>query len=227
MRFREGITIRGAFFPGCAWDYPIRYGAPASAHICRIHAEKIRIRTCLGPVNKIKCCFFQDFFLLQAARLLLWRKTKPYTIEYLFDPGFPIGIGGRRRRADEGHPRRVRSVSAPSGGCPDRAYTEIFQSKGLGYVHSREFAEAVRDVAIGASKYSPKEIPATWRDDAENWIGPGSEKLPFHRGDDACNPALVYMASMEYRARPGHEDVTPVFPRNVRAATREARVVAE
>lgn len=120
-----------------------------------------------------------------------------------------------------------REASPPAGGCPDLAYTEIFQSKGLGYVHSREFAEAVRAVAVGASKYSPEEIPAFWRDDAENWIGPGSEMLPFHKGEDACNPALLYLASMEYRARPGHEGVTPVFPLNVRAATREARVVAE
>jgi hypothetical protein len=120
-----------------------------------------------------------------------------------------------------------REASPPASGCPDLAYTEIFQSKGLGYVHSREFAEAVRAVALGASKYSPEEIPASWRDDAENWIGPGSEMLPFHKGEDACNPALLYLASMEYRARPGHEGVTPVFPLNVRAATREARVVAE
>jgi hypothetical protein len=120
-----------------------------------------------------------------------------------------------------------RTESPPVPGCPGLAYTEIFRSKGLGYVHSREFAEAVRAVAVGASEYSPKEIPASWRDDAENWIGTESGTLPIRNGEDACNPALLYLASMEYRAKPGHEDVKPVIPRYVRAATREARVVEE
>jgi len=117
--------------------------------------------------------------------------------------------------------------SPPAGGCPDLVSTEVFQSKGLGYVHTREFAEAVRAVAVGASRYSPKEIPASWRKDAESWIGPASEILPLPKGEDACNPALLYLASMEYRAKPGHEGVTPVFPGNVRAAIREVHTVAE
>jgi hypothetical protein len=117
--------------------------------------------------------------------------------------------------------------SPPVGGCHDLAYTEVFQSQGLGYIHSREFAEAVRAVAVGASKYSPKEIPSSWRKDAESWIWPGSENLPLPKGEDACNPSLLYLASMEYRARPGHEGMTPILPRNVRAATREIRVVAD
>ena len=118
-------------------------------------------------------------------------------------------------------------ISPPASGCTDLAHTEVFQSMGLGYVQSREFAEAVRAVAIGASRYSPREIPASWRKDAESWIVPGSETLPLPKGEDACNPTLLYLASMEYRAKPAHEGVPPVFPGNVRAATREVHVVEE
>ena len=142
------------------------------------------------------------------------------------DPLASVGTNARRQENDLAD-ILGRDTPPPANGCPALASTELFQSKGLGYVHSREFADAVRAVAVGASRYSPRELPASWREDAENWSGSGAENMPFHKGEDACNPALVYLASMEYRSRPGHENVKPVLPDTLRAATREAKVVAE
>jgi len=130
----------------------------------------------------------------------------------------------------------------PSAGCPDIAHTKTFQSKGLGYVNSPEFAEAVHAVANGASEYSPAEIPPDWRVAAENWIeyikltpdgenNPfsatalfqlrGGEELKFPKGKYACSPDLVSLASLEYIKMQGRKDLTPVSPRVVHAATKD------
>jgi hypothetical protein len=128
----------------------------------------------------------------------------------------------------------------PSGGCPDIAHTKTFQVKGLGYVSSPQFAEAVRAVANGASEYSPTEIPPDWRVAAEGWSeytqsAPekenhplssaalfqlrGGDELQFPKGKYACRPDLVYLASLEYRKMQKQESLSPVFPRVVQAAT--------
>ncbi len=141
--------------------------------------------------------------------------------------------------------------AGPDCGCPDLVYSEAFQSKGLGYVSTPEYADAVRAVANGTSKYSPEEIPAAWRSIAAEWTaylamhpagmsepaespvysdaGEPYDAAAFLRKKEACGPALLYLASLEYRSRSGHEGVKPVLPLVVRAAAKdiEARVVAK
>jgi hypothetical protein len=130
----------------------------------------------------------------------------------------------------------------PSCGCPDIAQTKTFRSERLGYVDSPEFAAAVGAVANGASEFSPAEIPPDWRIAAENWIEyarktsdreshrisstaafqlRGGEEMQFPKGKDACNPDLLHLASLEYRKMQRREDLTPVSPRVVEAATRD------
>jgi hypothetical protein len=138
-------------------------------------------------------------------------------------------------------------ASSPACGCPDLAYTEPFKAKGLGYVDTREFAEAVHAVASGNSRYSPREIPPGWQAAEAAWrrvlaahtnvaaeLAPARtfmtqlDAKPFF-GKEACSPPLLYLASLEYRSMPGHQGVTPVFPRLVRAAAFDlgTRVVAK
>jgi hypothetical protein len=131
----------------------------------------------------------------------------------------------------------------PTCGCPDIAYTKAFRSEGLGYVGSPEFAEAIRAVANGASEYSPAELPPDWELTAANWTGyveatpegeihprsrnalfqlrEGTGELKFPSEKDACTPALVHLASLEYIKTQGRRDLTPVSPLVVQAATRE------
>jgi hypothetical protein len=52
---------------------------------------------------------------------------------------------------------------------PDIAHTELFRSKGLSYVHSREFAESVCAVASGTSPFSPDPVPPRWITVAATW----------------------------------------------------------
>ncbi len=139
------------------------------------------------------------------------------------------------------------AISFPDCGCPDIAYTESFKSGRLGYVKSAEFAESVRAVASGASEYSPREIPPGWKTIAADWVAflathPEGEGVPdrpkpfldFPRGDDrstflkdseSCAPALIYLASLDYRSRAGRQDVSPVFPRIVRKAVGDLDVL--
>jgi hypothetical protein len=130
----------------------------------------------------------------------------------------------------------------PSCGCPDLALTETFQSRGLGYVGSPEFAEAVVAVANGVSGYSPVDIPPEWRSAAKKWIvylasNPegASDVLPansvfrpreceeaqFFDRKDACNSELVHLASLEYRKAKGREDIPMVPPDVVPEGTME------
>jgi hypothetical protein len=97
-------------------------------------------------------------------------------------------------------------------------------------------------VANGKSVHSPKEIPPEWPAVAAGWrtflatrlkgeaeLAPGgtfpeprgwTDTNPYP-GKEDCAPALVYLASMEFRSRSGNENVTPAFPRLVRAAVFE------
>jgi len=149
-----------------------------------------------------------------------------------------IGIAGDKRGSDLSF-GFGKTVSPPACGCPDLVFTGLFKTRGLGYVYSTEFAEAVHAVADGTSTYSPPEIPAEWRTAAAEWRvylaahpGGDAERMnpttffnpqmgldvePF-LSKEACSPALLYLASLEYRSKPGHQGVTPVFPRIVRTA---------
>lgn len=152
-----------------------------------------------------------------------------------------MGTGNDRRGADLTG-GNGKDFSVPGCGCPDLAYTELFESKGLSYVFTAEFGDAIQAVANGRSAYSPKEIPPEWPSAAAAWRSyiaahPGGEagtlqsaSFPNSRAlldqdaflsNDACTPALVYLASLEYRSRPGHQGVNPAFPRLVRTAIYE------
>ncbi len=121
--------------------------------------------------------------------------------------------------------------SVPVCGCADIAYTDVFKSEGLGYISSQEFAGAIRAVANGESRYSPEEIPRAWRVAAANWgaSSSGVAGLELLQDKDACIPALVYLASMEYRLRSGRREMRPAFPLFVREATKDlaARAAAK
>jgi hypothetical protein len=54
-------------------------------------------------------------------------------------------------------------------GCPDIAYTDLFRSKNLEYIHSQEFVEALHVVAKGDSHYSPRRPPPEWMETAYQW----------------------------------------------------------
>ena len=130
----------------------------------------------------------------------------------------------------------------PSCGCPDLVYTYTFRSEGLVYVGTPKFSDAIRAVANSASEFSPAEIPAEWRDAAQNWVeylqmtpdgegNPysrpamfqlrGGDLMQFPKGKYACSPDLLHLASLEYRKMEGREDLSPVSPLAVHAATRE------
>jgi len=131
--------------------------------------------------------------------------------------------------------------------CPDIAFTDLFRKKDLSYVHTPEFADAVSAVADGTSSYSPSEIPAHWPAAASAWrlhllahewarrrgeanASPAGSiaavpsydlRLPwenFREAAESCSPFLLYLASREYRSRPGHEAAKIVFPYLVPAA---------
>jgi hypothetical protein len=54
-------------------------------------------------------------------------------------------------------------------GCPDIAYTDLFRSKNLEYIHSQEFVDALYAVAKGDSHFSPYGPPPEWMDTAYHW----------------------------------------------------------
>jgi hypothetical protein len=53
--------------------------------------------------------------------------------------------------------------------CPTISETAQVRNKGVDYVRTREFAEAVTDVANGTSTFAPVRIPAEWKGAAELW----------------------------------------------------------
>jgi hypothetical protein len=142
------------------------------------------------------------------------------------------------------------SSSDAPGACPELAFTDSFKARGLGYVYTEEFAEAVSAVASGASTYSPPEIPSGWRTAAVEWRAyvaahpaggaetmqttpapalPGALSADPYLSKDACSPALLYLASLHYRSRTGGQGATPVFPRIVKSGVMElgTQVVAK
>ncbi len=120
-------------------------------------------------------------------------------------------------------------VAALAFACANIAYTDVFRSENPAYVLTPEFGRAVRAVANGESRYSPEEIPAGWWTAAGNRGSSrtGAEGLRLPGEWEACVPALVYLASMEYRSRLGRPALKPVFPVLVRMATRDLAVRAE
>ncbi len=53
--------------------------------------------------------------------------------------------------------------------CPGIADAAQVRNKGIDYVRTREFAEAIRAVANGTSRFAPSKVPADWRGAANLW----------------------------------------------------------
>jgi hypothetical protein len=77
-----------------------------------------------------------------------------------------------------GHAAAVSSSSTGSGSairpegfslCPAIAETAQVRNKGIDYIRTREFAEAVNAVANGTSGFAPVRLPAEWKGAATLW----------------------------------------------------------
>ena len=150
---------------------------------------------------------------------------------YSSTDGPPSASPAADKRGSEAAARLGGAAALPACSFSDVAYSDTFRAEGLGYVTSAEFAAALRAVVNGDSKYSPAEIPQSWRVAAAEWDGsrPGLERLKA-LGDRGSNiPALIYLASMEYRWKARRPQLKPAYPVLVRAATRdlEGRVAAK
>lgn len=141
-----------------------------------------------------------------------------------------LASGGANRATTGGTP-----VPQRYNLCPDLASTETFRSNGLEFVHSLEFAEALASVAGGNSRYSPRTVPEGWRAASSMWflhVTPHASEPPenaapqphrerFSAIEDACDPQLLYRASLQYRERAGNEKAGVVSPDHVSTAIRE------
>jgi len=119
--------------------------------------------------------------------------------------------------------------------CPDLGRTELFRSKGLAYVHTLAFAEAISAVAGGRSSFALPPVPQEWQDASSRWLMhllthdagllPQSVLLPLGEGfsseEDPCDPQLLYKSSLEFRARPGNEAAGVAYPYYVPLAAHE------
>jgi hypothetical protein len=130
----------------------------------------------------------------------------------------------------------------------DQADTAQVRNKGVDYVRTLEFAEAVTAVASGTSTFAPVRIPTEWKGAAELWrssvasngkprmavmaaAGPGKYQAvllspsgapldPKRVGleEGSCNSGLLFRASLEYRFKKGQEDAPLLYPHLVRKA---------
>ncbi|MBI5906301.1 MAG: hypothetical protein HZB86_12285 [Deltaproteobacteria bacterium] len=134
--------------------------------------------------------------------------------------------GGMRVAAVAGSAEKEGTVYSGSFICPDLAHTELFRAKGLEYVHTMAFAEALLTVAGGRSTFAPPPVPQEWQAAASNWtvhlatheagLAPqwlmGTFWPRFSSEENACDPALLHKASLEYRAQPGNGEAAVLFP---------------
>ena len=132
--------------------------------------------------------------------------------------------------------------------CPAIAETAQVRGKGIDYIRTPEFAEAVTAVANGTSGFAPGRVPAEWKGAARLWretvtangkpkiavvpgetigdnrailLSPGGTPIDpkrFGLEERSCNPDLLFRASLEYRARQGQEDAPLLYPHLVRKA---------
>jgi len=82
--------------------------------------------------------------------------------------------------------------------CPAIAETAQVRNKGIDYIRTREFAEAVSAVANGTSGFAPTKVPAEWRGAANLWVDTvaASEKpriavMPGEAGPDKSRVVLL------------------------------------
>ena len=84
--------------------------------------------------------------------------------------------------------------------CPTIAETAQVQNKGIDYVRTREFAEAVGAVANGTSSFAPMRVPAEWKDAANLW------------GSSVTSNGMPRIAVMPGEAGPGTHRVVLLSP---------------
>jgi hypothetical protein len=84
--------------------------------------------------------------------------------------------------------------------CPTIAETAQVRNKGIGYIRSREFTEAVIAVANGTSSFAPMRLPAEWKGAASLW------------GASATSNGLPRIAVMQGEAGPGTHRVVLLSP---------------
>jgi hypothetical protein len=162
---------------------------------------------------------------------------------------------GRSGNASPGDAASFASTSngpaIPSTGfslCPAIAETAQVRNKGIDYIRTPEFVEAVNAVANGTSSFAPTRVPAAWKGAAHLWGSnvasngmPRIAVMPGAAGnhrvvllspsgatvdprkvgleEQSCSPDLLFRASLEYRFRRGQEDAPLLYPHLVRTAS--------
>jgi hypothetical protein len=102
----------------------------------------------------------------------------------------------------------VLALAVPAGGalaagfslCPTIAETAQVRNKGIDYVRTREFAEAVSAVANGTSGFAPVRVPAEWKGAAILW------------GSNVTSNGMPRIAVMPGEAGPGNHRVVLLAP---------------
>jgi len=83
--------------------------------------------------------------------------------------------------------------------CPVIADAEQVRSWGIGYIRTKEFAEAVNDVANGKSSFGPRNTPEEWKGAANLWkssvASSGKPKIVVMPGDAAPGKRQVVLLS--------------------------------
>jgi hypothetical protein len=87
--------------------------------------------------------------------------------------------------------------------CPTIAETAQVRNKGIDYVRTREFAEAVSAVANGTSSFAPIRVPAEWKGAATLW------------GSSVTSNGTPRIAVMQGEAGPGRHQVVLLSPSGV------------
>ena len=83
--------------------------------------------------------------------------------------------------------------------CPVIADAEQVRTRGIGYIRTREFAEAVNAVANGTSGYGPRNTPEEWKGAANLWgssvASSGKPKIVVMPGEAAPGKRQVVLLS--------------------------------
>ena len=135
-------------------------------------------------------------------------------------PGITLGLvlvlavpaGGALASGGIGHASHGDAVSFSSTGngpaiqptgfslCPTIAETAQVRNKGIDYVRTREFADAVSAVANGTSSFAPMRVPAEWKGAANLW------------GSSVTSNGMPRIAVMPAEAGPGRHRVVLLSP---------------
>jgi hypothetical protein len=125
---------------------------------------------------------------------------------------FAVPAGGALASGANGRADHAAAVSYSSTGnalatqpggfslCPTIAETAQVRNKGIEYIRTREFAEAVSAVANGTSSFAPVRVPAEWKGAATLW------------GASVTSNGTPKIAVMSGQAGPGKHQVVLLSP---------------